>query len=233
MFSPAGLHLVRVRAEAMQRCCDFVDSGMLTLILANRSTKTKALLDSARSYCSEKLAIGTPVAAVASYLYPGCRVVAGHRQAMDFVRLHGAEFGVRRAVPVRVSGAFHTELMWEAVPAVRHCVERVSLQRPLVPVYSNVDGEFSPDRKAIANKICQQVSSIEYVGARRGLQRVPFAPPQIVRPVRWEQMVIRMLQRPPGVPLPRIYEVGPGDHLTTMLRRMNLKAWNRSSVVSV
>lgn len=74
--SRTGLYAVKVRAEAMQEASDAVPSGMLSVLGQHQSKFALACAD-AREHC-QSLGIKDPVCEVASYLFPDCRVIAGH-----------------------------------------------------------------------------------------------------------------------------------------------------------
>ncbi|XP_050680617.1 probable malonyl-CoA-acyl carrier protein transacylase, mitochondrial [Leptidea sinapis] len=152
-----------------------------------------------------------PVLVVASYLYPGCKVLAGDDRALRWVEREGRALGVRRAARVAVGGAFHSPLMARAEDAVRHAVRALQLAPPRVPLVSCVDA--APVRDAAA--------------ARRRLARLTAAP------VRWEQALHRLYARPRSAPQPFTVALGPGAALRATLRQVNARAWDASVLVDV
>ncbi|XP_063239201.1 probable malonyl-CoA-acyl carrier protein transacylase, mitochondrial [Bacillus rossius redtenbacheri] len=203
----AAVRLVKVRAEAMQLASDLAPGGMTTVMYGPDSQLGHACLR-AREWCKER-GIEKPECAVASYLYPHCKVVAGHVEALKFIEGNLAQFKLRRAKRLPVSGAFHTGLMGPAVPAFAQALRRVALGDPLVPVHSNVDGRRYRDAAHV----------------RRQLPR------QLCRPVRWEQTLHALYERAEGQHFPRSFECGPGRSLKAILKMVNAKAWD--SCVSV
>ena len=79
VYIPA-VAIVKVRAENMQGASQEVPSGMMTVFL-QASNKVKYACHVARLYCAKELAIENPVCQVANYLYPECKVLAGHVEA--------------------------------------------------------------------------------------------------------------------------------------------------------
>ena len=73
------MEVVRVRAEAMQKASEEINSGMMTTFLS-RSSKLKTAMAAAREYCQQRCNISDPVCKVANYLYPECKVIAGHTE---------------------------------------------------------------------------------------------------------------------------------------------------------
>ncbi len=82
----AALHVVKVRAKAMQKATEAVDSGMMTVFLAHGHKLNYAML-AARTYCKERLGIEDPVCKVANFLYTECKVIAGHTEVSTAVRV--------------------------------------------------------------------------------------------------------------------------------------------------
>ena len=74
---PTAVEVVRVRAEAMQEASEEISSGMMTAFLGSGS-KLKMAMAAAREYCQQRCDIHDPVCSVANYLYPECKVIAGH-----------------------------------------------------------------------------------------------------------------------------------------------------------
>ena len=79
--------MVKVRGEAMQQASEEVPSGMMTVFLRPES-KLKFACHTARRYCSERLNIEDPVCQIANFLYPECKVVAGHEEVSHFLLTH-------------------------------------------------------------------------------------------------------------------------------------------------
>ncbi len=74
-----AIRVLKVRAEAMQAASELTPSGMMSVML-NAKSKLKFALHTARQYCSKELGMENPVCAVANYLHPDCKVIAGHRE---------------------------------------------------------------------------------------------------------------------------------------------------------
>lgn len=208
-FSDA-VEVVRVRAEAMQQASEEVSSGMMTVFL-NHSSKLKTAMAAARDYCQQRCNIDNPVCNVANYLYPECKVIAGHTEALDFVEKHAKTFGIRRSKRLPVSGAFHTKLMSSAQKPVRDVLKDMTLSAPEIPVYSNV----TASRFRHAGRIAESLQK------------------QIVYPVKWEQTMHVMYSRPQGEDFPSSFEAGPGNQLGMMLKSVNLKAYAKYTHVEV
>ncbi|XP_072452451.1 malonyl-CoA-acyl carrier protein transacylase, mitochondrial [Notamacropus eugenii] len=204
-----GLHAVKVRAEAMQEASEAVPSGMLS-VLGKPQTQYKVACQEAREHC-QTLGIEEPVCEVANYLFPDCRVIAGHLQALHFLQKNSSRYHFRRTRMLPVSGGFHTRLMEPALEPLAQVLKKMDIKKPLISVYSNVDGN-------------------KYLHARH-IQQLLVK--QVVFPVKWEQTMHAIYERRKGTEFPQTFEVGPGKQLGTILKNCNLKAWKTYSHVEV
>lgn len=103
---------------------------------------------------------------------------------------------------LNVSGAFHTDLMRPAVEPFREALRKIKIQEPLIAVHSNIDG------KRYANSF----------------QVFRNLPKQIYKPVKWEQTLHILYERPVGSNFPHTFECGPGNTLRNLLKTVNSKA---------
>lgn len=198
-----ALYAVKVRAEAMQEASDSTPSGMLSVVGRAETRYNYACLE-AREHC-KSLGIEEPVCEVANYLFPNGRVIAGHLQALEFLQQNSRRFHLARAKLLPVSGAFHTRLMASAAPALQRALQDISVEKPLIPIYSNVDGKKYMHGPHIRRLLVKQ----------------------LVSPVKWEQTMHAMYERQQGTDFPDTFEVGPGKQLGTMLKQCNMKAWRQ------
>ncbi|KAG4078416.1 hypothetical protein HA402_013127 [Bradysia odoriphaga] len=199
-----GLRLVQVRAEAMQLAAEQVASGMAT-VLFGPDTDLKGACAKAVDWCISK-GIENPECRVANYLYPHCKVVAGNTEALHYLEVNAKHLRLRRIKRIPVSGAFHTELMAPAVEPFKKALKKITISEPIINVHSCVDG-------------------LRYKNVGHILQQLPT---QIVRPVKWEQMLHVLYQRNVDDRFPRTFECGPGRGLTTILKQVNAKAWDNA-----
>ncbi|CAH8494462.1 unnamed protein product [Heterobilharzia americana] len=173
-----GLHIIRVRAEAMQKACDEKSGAMLT-VFTSPGSPLKLAIAAAISHCETCHEIQNPCCRVANYLYPDCKVIAGNTEAIDFIENHASQFGIRRTKRLTVSGAFHTPLMFSAYKTVANALGRMEdFQKPSIPVVSAVDVLPYTNTWNIKRKLAIQVA----------------------RPVRWEQTLYALYNRPLDVP---------------------------------
>ncbi|XP_004642502.1 malonyl-CoA-acyl carrier protein transacylase, mitochondrial isoform X1 [Octodon degus] len=196
-----GLYAVKVRAEAMQAASEAIPSGMLSVLGQPQSKFASACLD-AREHC-RSLGIEDPVCEVSNYLFPHCRVISGHLEALQFLRQNSSKYHFRRTKMLPVSGGFHTRLMQPAVEPLAQALKAIDIKQPLVSVHANVSGHRYANAQHIRKLLGQQV----------------------VSPVKWEQTMHAIYERRRGTAFPRTWEVGPGQQLGSILRSCNLQAW--------
>ncbi|KAJ6666402.1 hypothetical protein lerEdw1_000675 [Lerista edwardsae] len=196
-----ALYAVKVRAEAMQEASEAIPSGMLSVI-GRPSSDYVIACSEARAHC-KSLGIENPVCEISNYLFPDSRVIAGHLQALEFLQQNSKKYAFARVKILPVSGAFHTRLMEPAVEPLSDALKSINIQKPLVPVYSNVDGQKYTQPKQIQRLLAKQ----------------------LVLPVKWEQTMHSIYERSKGTGFPCTYEVGPGKQLGAILKSCNLKAW--------
>lgn len=191
----------------MQIASDQSPSGMATVIYGPDSDVGKACIK-AKEWCLER-GVENPECAIANYLFPHCKVVAGSLEALNFLEKNSKQFKLRKVKRLPVSGGFHTKLMEPALEPFKEAMKKIKFEKPLVQVHSNVDG-----------KVYHNVDMI--------LRQLPK---QIVKPVKWEQLMHNIFERPQGEKFPRTFECAPGQTLTTILKQVNAKAWDTSHSV--
>jgi [acyl-carrier-protein] S-malonyltransferase len=203
----AGVKLIQVRAEAMQIASDENPSGMATVIYGPDSELGAACLK-AKEWCLER-GVENPECKIASYLYPHCKVVAGSLEALNFLEKNARNYKLRKVKRLPVSGAFHSDLMKSAVQPFREALKNIEIEKPLISVHSNIDGKVYMNPNHIMNQL----------------------PKQIIKPVKWEQLLHIMYERPQGSNFPRTFEAAPGKGLAAILKQTNAKAWDTTFCV--
>lgn len=195
-----ALHLVRIRAESMQIVSETYKGGMVTVFYAPDSNVNFAC-KKAKEWAIDK-GDELPECRIANYLYPHCKVVSGSESAIDFLEKNYKEFKIKKVKRLAVSGAFHSDLMKDAVEPFKKALRKSDVQDPIISVYSNVDGHKYRDAEHIKKQL----------------------PKQIIRPVKWEQLLHVMYERQSGEHFPRTFECGPGTSLKSILNQVNAKA---------
>ncbi|MBO4478573.1 MAG: ACP S-malonyltransferase [Lachnospiraceae bacterium] len=175
-------NIVRNRGCYMQEA--YPTGGGMTAVLGAE----QALVE---SVCAETAG----VVCVANYNCPGQIVISGEKEAVDAAAAELTKRGVKRCLPLKVSGPFHSPLLTGAGELLRGDLVQLKLQDPN-PVYlSNVTADVVSKKEEITDLLARQVSSS----------------------VRWQQCVERMLAD--GVT--KFVEIGPGKTLSGFMKRID------------
>ena len=149
-----GLKLVYARAMAMQKACDKEPSTMAAIVgLPDEKVE---------EVCSSVNREGH-VVVPANYNCPGQLVISGDIEAVGEACEQLKAAGAKRALVLKVGGAFHSPLMQPAKDELQAAIEQTSFAAPKCPVYQNVDGKPHTDPAEIkANLIAQLTSSVRW-----------------------------------------------------------------------
>ena len=152
-----GLKLVYARAMAMQKACEAQPSTMAAII---------ALPDEkVEEICAEVSTEGNVVVA-ANYNCPGQLVISGNVDAINAACEKLKAAGAKRALPLKVGGAFHSPLMQPAKEELEKAIKATTFSEPKCPVYQNVDAQPHTDPAEIqANLIAQLTSSVRWTAS--------------------------------------------------------------------
>ena len=149
-----GLRLVYARAMAMQKACEAAPSTMAAIVGLPD--------DKIEEICAEVSKEGS-VVVPANYNCPGQLVISGNVEAINEACEKLKAAGAKRALPLKVGGAFHSPLMQPAKDELQAAIEKTEFSAPQCPVYQNVDGKPHTDPAAIkANLIAQLTSSVRW-----------------------------------------------------------------------
>ena len=182
-----GLRLVQKRGQAMQDASDATAGGMVSILGME--------LADIEELCIEAKGDGT--LQVANILCPGNIVVSGTNAACERIAELAEAAGAMKAIPLAVAGAFHTPLMQPADKILADALAAAKMNKPRIPVYSNVDAEPHDDPEEIRQILVRQILS----------------------PVLWEQSVRNLFAQG----FDTFYEVGPGRVLRGLMKRIDRK----------
>ena len=177
-----GLRLVAVRASAMQKCCEQVPGTMAAVI--------KLPTETVEEICASCAGLVIP----ANYNSEGQIVISGEAEAVAEACAKMKEAGAKRALPLAVSGAFHSPLMEPARLELAEAIDKAPFQVPVCPVYQNVTALPSTDPQVIKDNLLRQLTS----------------------PVRWTQTVQNMVADGAD----NFLEIGPGTVLQGLVKRI-------------
>jgi [acyl-carrier-protein] S-malonyltransferase len=178
-----GLRLVYKRAMAMQAACEKNPSTMAAVLGA-----TDELVE---QVCAS---IESEIVVPANYNCPGQIVISGSFKGVELASEQLKAAGVKRVLPLKVGGAFHSPLMESAAAELQAAISQTKFSRPCCPVYQNVDAKPYTDPVAIQKNLIAQLTS----------------------PVRWTQSVVAMLKD--GAE--EFIELGPGTVLQGLIAKI-------------
>lgn len=178
-----GLRLVSARARAMQKACEAKPSTMAAII---------ALADDK----VEEVCASIPgIVVAANYNCPGQIVISGEIEAVNAACEALKASGAKRALPLKVGGAFHSPLMEPARLELAEAIENTVFNTPRVPVYQNVDAMPHTDPTEIKANLVAQLTA----------------------PVRWTKSVQNMI----ADGATEFVELGPGKVLQGLVGKIN------------
>lgn len=149
-----GLRLVYARAMAMQKACEMAPSTMAAII---------ALPDETIEQICEEVSTDGNVVVPANYNCPGQVVISGNVEAVKAACAKLKEAGAKRALPLAVSGAFHSPCMEPARQELAAAIEQTEFKEPICQVYQNVDALPHTDPEEIkANLLMQLTASVRW-----------------------------------------------------------------------
>ena len=182
-----GLKLVYARAIAMQKACEAQPSTMAAIIgLADEKVE---------EICAEVSKLDKGVVVPANYNNPGQLVISGNIDAINEACEQLKAAGAKRALPLKVGGAFHSPLMQPAKDELQAAIEQTEFSEPIFPIYQNVDGKPHTDAAEIKQNLIAQLTSS----------------------VRWTQCVQNMI----ADGATDFTECGPGKALQGMIAKIN------------
>ncbi|MBF1062701.1 MAG: ACP S-malonyltransferase [Prevotellaceae bacterium] len=190
-----GLRLVAARANAMQKACE-ANPGTMAAIIGLSDEKVEEI-------CAEVSKNGKLVIP-ANYNCPGQLVISGDVEAVNEACEKLKEAGAKRALPLKVGGAFHSPLMQPAKDELQKAIENTTISAPKCPVYQNVDAKPHTDAADIKANLIAQLTS----------------------PVRWTKSVQNMIADGAD----DFTECGPGKALQGMIGRID-KTVNAHGIV--
>jgi len=176
-----GLHLVAERGRLMQEACESTSGTMITLLGATAEQ-------------AREIAAACDVD-VANLNCPGQIVLSGAKDKMAGVDAAAKERGVRKVIPLKVAGAYHSRLMASAATGLKPFLEKAAINEPRVPVIANfsAEGVKSPTqiRLALEAQVCGSVN--------------------------WEDSIRRLI----AIGISHFVECGPNAVIAGLLKRIN------------
>ncbi|HOO10057.1 MAG TPA: ACP S-malonyltransferase [Cyclobacteriaceae bacterium] len=185
-----GLKLVAKRAQAMQRACEINPSTMA------------AILGLEDAVVEEVCAGIDEVVVAANYNCPGQLVISGSMKGIEIACEKLKAAGAKRALPLQVGGAFHSPLMEPAREELAAAIDATNFNKPICPVYQNVNALPSTDVGTIKDNLNAQLTA----------------------PVRFAQSVRNMVKDGATA----FIECGPGKVLQGLVKKISPEVEARS-----
>jgi len=176
-----GLQLVAQRGQFMQEACEATQGGMAAMIGVDENVV-------------RDLAAATDVD-VANINSPGQIVISGEAGKVSLAVGMAKDYGIRKAVELKVAGAFHSRLMQPAYERLGEVLVRTPLHEPRLPVVCNVDAKVVTTADEIRRTLADQVTDS----------------------VRWADCVVCLLDQ---IGCDTFLELGPGATLAGMVARI-------------
>lgn len=152
-----GLKLVYKRALAMQAACEKQQSTMAAIL---------ALPDETVENICDNITKEGNIVVAANYNCPGQIVISGTIEGVNKACEELKAAGAKRAMPLNVSGAFHSPLMQPAKEELEAAINETPFNTPRCPIYQNVDAKPHTDPHEIkANLIAQLTSSVRWTAS--------------------------------------------------------------------
>ena len=177
-----GLKLVATRAMAMQKACEVTPSTMAA-VLALPNEKVEEICASIDD-----------IVAPANYNCPGQVVISGTVTGIDAACPKMLEAGAKRALKLKVGGAFHSPLMQPAKEELEAAINATEFKTPICPIYQDVDAKPHTCPAEIKENLIAQLTA----------------------PVKWTQIVQNM----EADGLTEVVELGPGTVLQGLVKKI-------------
>ena len=180
-----GLKLVYARALAMQEACELTPSTMAAVIGYTSDEQIENI-------CRE---ITDEIVVPANYNAPGQLVISGSVKGIDIAIEKLKAAGVKRAIKLPVSGAFHSPLMEPARKKIAEAIYQTKFNTPVCPIYQNVTA----------------IAETEPVRIRQNQMA------QLTAPVKWTQSIRQMI----ADGATEFIEIGPGNVLQGLIKKIS------------
>lgn len=177
-----GLKLVYARAMAMQKACEAEPSTMAA-ILGLDDNKVEEVLNNIDE-----------IVVAANYNSPGQLVISGSIKGIEVACEKLKEAGAKRALPLKVGGAFHSPLMEPARIELADAINKTNFNSPICPVYQNVSALPVTDPVTVKENLIKQLTA----------------------PVKWTQTIQNMYADGATT----FIEVGPGTVLQGLVKKI-------------
>jgi [acyl-carrier-protein] S-malonyltransferase len=178
-----GLRLVAKRADAMQKAC-LLQSSTMAAIIGLEDEMVENICDNINE-----------IVVPANYNSPGQLVISGSVEGIDKAIEKCNEAGAKRALKLKVGGAFHSPLMEPARLELAEAINTTKFSKGICPIYQNVTGQSVNDPEIIKSNLISQLTA----------------------PVMWTKIMKNMIAN--GAK--EVIEVGPGKVLQGLFKKID------------
>jgi len=176
-----GLKIVKVRSSEMAKAGEVQPGGMAAILGADE--------EQIKEICNQG-----GIVVPANINAPGQVVISGEVEAVNSAVVTAKSIGIRKAIPLNVSGAFHSPLMIPARKPLSTILDSVEFKNTDIPVYQNASAKPETNANSIKENVLKQLEN----------------------PVLWSDIILNMLANGFG----EFIEVGPGKVLSGLNRRI-------------
>jgi [acyl-carrier-protein] S-malonyltransferase len=141
--------LLQVRGNAMARCGQKTQGAMAAIIGAEISLVEELV--------TRIVGMGE-ICQIANDNSVGQIVISGSKVAIDQAVVIAKQKGIKRAIPLPVSGAFHSELMFDAAIEMKEALDKVEIKSPIVPVVANITADLVSEPNEIKRLLVKQIT---------------------------------------------------------------------------
>ena len=175
------INLVSKRGELMEKACQEAPGGMAAIVGIDKTTVKEVCLES-----------GTYLSNVNT---TNQIIIAGEKNNLINAMDLASRFGAKKAIPLQVSGAFHSALMSSAQKNLDEVIDETQFEDPDIPIIGNTNALPITDKVTLKSELKKQLQNC----------------------VMWSDSIEYMIKE--GVET--FYELGPGNVLSSMLKRIN------------
>ncbi len=184
-----ALSIVKVRANQMAKAGDLQPGSMAAILGADQGQL--------ETICNQN-----GIVLPANLNAPGQVVISGEVDAVANAIVTAKKIGIRRALPLNVSGAFHSPLMTPARVPLLEALDSVDFSDAKIPVYQNVNAKPVTDADELKSNILKQLES----------------------PVRWAEIISNMNRDG----FTSFLEIGPGNVLQGLNKKILTEHYSSS-----
>jgi [acyl-carrier-protein] S-malonyltransferase len=181
-----GVYAVRKRGEFMERAVPNGEGSMAAVLGIDR--------ESLAAVTNEVTEAGFPVS-LANLNCPGQIVISGSRKGVELASERAKAVGAKRAIPLEVSGPFHSSLMKPAAEELQDVLDKLQMKDSAIPVIANVSAQPMSEASEIKKNLLEQLYS----------------------PVLWEDSIVSMVE----LGVDTFIEIGPGKVLSGLIKKIN------------